>query len=81
MSFHCLLGRDREFGNRKKRFLKAFPDCEFTKITIPMGGDTTEEFKTTAYDEALMDNERNEVEFILNETGDNKVVDIENIRE
>jgi hypothetical protein len=45
MALHWLLGRDREFANRKKRFLKAFPEGEFTKITIPMGGETTEEFE------------------------------------
>jgi rRNA processing protein Krr1/Pno1 len=45
MALHFLLGRDREFGNRKKRFLKAFPGGEFTKVAIPMGGDTVEEFE------------------------------------
>ena len=45
MALHFLLGRDRDFANRKSRFLKTFPDGEFTKVTIPMGGDTTEEFE------------------------------------
>ena len=42
---HFLLGRDLDFKNRRKRFLKTFPEGEFTKVTIPMGGDTTEDFE------------------------------------
>ncbi len=45
MSLHFLLGRDLDFKNRRKRFLKFFPEGEFTKLTIPMGGDTTEDFE------------------------------------
>lgn len=45
MALQFLIGRDREFPNRRKRFLKAFPDGEFTKVAIPMGGDTVEEFE------------------------------------
>jgi hypothetical protein len=46
-----------------------------------VGGDFPEEFKTKADYEWYLDNDWNEVEFLLNAQGDYKAVDIEKIKE